>query len=309
MNRLLYVVSREQPLLSGYLMTRLSPRSADGRSVEIKVDERRAERRQSSDSRHPERRTTERRLQPDLDKELRSRGYATAVRSAAGPSRAAFSVPTRAPAWRRRSSWLERAGRAGWRSPVWWGVAVILLAVLGAGLVAARSIDWTSDRRLSAPSPPAPSRPAPPSTSPSPPAPQVAPRIEKSSPVAPALKGEAVAPPALPAPPPSRPAPVRTVRTRSTGVVLSVDPQARMLLLEDREVAGAVGRLRVEVAPDARIVLSVRDDQAEDLTRPFKDTVIDLAEVRRGDYVVVERRGPEGKELARSVVVTLRPTQ
>ena len=52
------------------------------------------------------------------------------------------------------------------------------------------------------------------------------------------------------------------------------------------------------MAPDARVVLSVRDDQAEDVTRPFKDTVIDLAEVRRGDYVVVERRGPEGKELA-----------
>ena len=91
--------------------------------------------------------------------------------------------------------------------------------------------------------------------------------------------------------------------------MLSVDPKARMLLLEDRGVAGVAGRLHVEVAPDARIVLSVRDDQAEDLTRPFKDTVIDLAEVRRGDYVVVERRGPEGKELARSVVVTLRPTQ
>jgi len=35
--------------------------------------------------------------------------------------------------------------------------------------------------------------------------------------------------------------------------------------------------------------------------------VIGLPDVRRGDYVVVEMRGPEGKELARSVVVTFRP--
>jgi hypothetical protein len=55
------------------------------------------------------------------------------------------------------------------------------------------------------------------------------------------------------------------------------------------------------------VVLSERDEQAEDLGHPFKDTVIGLSEVRRGDYVVVEMRGPEGRELARSVVVTFRP--
>jgi hypothetical protein len=81
-----------------------------------------------------------------------------------------------------------------------------------------------------------------------------------------------------------------------------------MLVLEDRGAAGEAGRLRVELAPDARVVLSERDDQAEDPSRhPFKDTVISLSDVRRGDYVVVEMRGPEGKELARSVVVTFRP--
>ncbi|MGH7316813.1 MAG: hypothetical protein ACREJS_11190 [Candidatus Rokuibacteriota bacterium] len=83
-------------------------------------------------------------------------------------------------------------------------------------------------------------------------------------------------------------------------MVLSVDPRARALVLED-------GRRRVELAPDARVVLSERDDQPEDLSHPFKDTVIGLPDVRRGDYVVVEMRGPEGKELARSVVVTFRP--
>lgn len=80
-----------------------------------------------------------------------------------------------------------------------------------------------------------------------------------------------------------------------------------MLVLEDRGVAGDAGRLRIEVAPDVRVVLSERDDKAEDLSRPFKDTAIDLSEVRRGDYVVVETRGPEGKEVAWSVMVTFRP--
>ena len=94
---------------------------------------------------------------------------------------------------------------------------------------------------------------------------------------------------------------------RSSGVVLSVDPRAGMLVVEDTGGAGEAGRLRVELAPDARVVLSERNDQAEDLSRPFKDTVISLSDVRRGDYVVVERRGPEGKELAHSVVVTFRP--
>ena len=58
--------------------------------------------------------------------------------------------------------------------------------------------------------------------------------------------------------------------------------------------------------PTRRVVLSERDDRAEDLSHPFKDTVISLSEVRRGDFVVVEMRGPEGKALARSVVVTFR---
>jgi hypothetical protein len=91
--------------------------------------------------------------------------------------------------------------------------------------------------------------------------------------------------------------------------VLSVDPRARMLVLEDRGAAGDAGRLRIELAPDARVALSERNDRVEDLTRPFKDTAIDLSDVRRGDYVVVIRQGPEGKELARSVVVTFRPTK
>lgn len=282
MERVLYVVAREQPLLVGYLMTSVGARSSGGHLVAIKLDERQRERRLSGEARDPERRSGERRLRPSLDRDLRSQGYATVVQSEASPSRTGEPTPARAIAWRPRSTWGQRAARAGRRSRVRWGLIVVLLAAVGVSIVIARSIRWT---------------PAPP-----PPAPQ----IEEAPPPPPASKAETVVP-ATPPLPPSRAAPVRVVSTRSSGVVLSVDPRTRMLVLEDRGAAAAAGRLRVELAPDARVVLSERDDQAEDLSRPFKDTVISLSDVRRGDYVVVEMRGPEGKELARSVVVTFRP--
>jgi hypothetical protein len=286
MKRVLHVVAREQPLLMGYLMTNEGARPSKELLVEIKLDERRGERRLSSEARDPERRSGERRLRPSLDPDLRSRGYATVVQSEVGPSWTAEAKPQPAMAWRPRSTWGQRAARAGRRrSRVWWGLVVVLLAVVGGSTVVVRSIRGT---------------PAPP-----PPAPQAAPQIEKAPPPPPASKAEPVGPAAPPLPP-SRPAPGRVVSTRSSGVVLSVDPRTRTLVLEDRGAAAA-GRLRVELAPDARVVLSERDDQAEDPSRPFKDTVISLSDVRRGDYVVVEVRGPEGKELGHSVVVTFRP--
>lgn len=272
-------------MLVGYLMTTVGARPSDGPLVEIKVDERRAERRLSRDARDPERRQGERRLQPSLERDLRSRGYAAVVQPVAGSSRMGKATPAPAMVWRPRSSWRQRAARAERRSRVWWGLVLALLAGVGVAIVVARSIHWTP--------------------APAPSAPQIAPRMEKASPPPPASKAETVVP-AVP-PPPSRPVPARIVSMRSSGVVLSVDPRASMLVLEDRGAAGDAGRLRVELAPDARVVLSERSDQAEDLSRPFKETVISLADVRRGDYVVVERRGPEGKELAHSVVVTFRP--
>jgi len=288
MKRVLHIVAREQPLLVGYLMTTEGGGSSRRHLVEIKLDERRAERRQSSEARDPERRSGERRLRPSLDPDLRSRGYATVVQSEDSPSWTAEHKREPVRAWQPRSTWGQRATRAGRRRRVWWGSIVLLLAAVGVSMVVARSIRGTP-----APPPPAP-RVAPP----------VAPPIQEAPPPPPASKAETIGPAA--SPPPSRPAPVRVVSTRSSGVVLSVDPRARTLVFEDRGAAGA-GRLRVELAPDARVVLSERDPQAEDPSRPFKDTVISLSDVRRGDYVVVEARGPEGKELAHSVVVTFRP--
>ena len=286
MERVLYVVAREQPLLVGYLMTTLGADPSRGRLLEIKVDGRRGERRLSGEARDPERRRRERRRRPGLDRDLRSRGYATVVQAGAGSSSTGGPASALAIAWRPRSTWAQRAARAGRRSRGQWGLLILaLLAAVGVTIVAARSIRWT---------------PAPP-----PPEAQIAPQIEEAPPPPPVSKAETVVPAAPPLPP-SRPAPVRIVSTRSSGVVLSVDPSARTLVLDDRGTAAA-GRRRVELAPDARVALSERDANAEDLSRVFKDTAISLADVRRGDYVVVEMQGPEGKELARSVVVTFRP--
>jgi hypothetical protein len=300
MERILYVVSREQSMLVGYLMTTLGARASDGPLVEIKLDERRANRRLSRNAREPERRQGERRRQPSLDRGLRSRGYATVVQSEAGSSRTVESAP--AVVWRPRSSWRQRAARAGRRIRVVLGLILALLAGIGLVIVVARSIDWT----------PAPSPPVPPPVASPPPAPPIAPRIPL--PVTPRVettrpqpdsRGERVVP-AVPPPAPSAPAPPRIVRTRFSGVVLSVDPAARVLVVGDSGATGAAGRVRVELAPDARVVLSERDEEADDASRLLKDTAINVSDIGLGDYVIVERRGPEGKQLAHSIAVTFR---
>ena len=167
---------------------------------------------------------------------------------------------------------------------------VLLLAVVGVSIVVGRSVYQPADlpRRAVSSNAPEPAR-----------------QPEDARPLAPASKADTGLS-ARPPVPPSSPPPVRVVTTRSSGLVLSVNPRARTLVLEDRGGAAAASGLRVELAPDARVVLSERDDRAEDLSRPFKDTVISLSDVRRGDFVVVEMMGPEGKALARSVVVTFR---
>src|SRR5260370_7138261 len=87
MGRVLYIVAREQPLLCGYLMTAVGARSPDGLRVEIKLDERRGERRLQREARDPGRREGERRRPPNYDSDLRSRGYAPAGQSETAPPR------------------------------------------------------------------------------------------------------------------------------------------------------------------------------------------------------------------------------
>ncbi len=115
MARIVYVVARNQPLLRGYLVAKVGARTADGDAVEIKLDERRAERRQQQrELQHPERRRGDRRLQPGLESQLRTRGYARVLQPEI--SHAGRGSRPREPIirWRLRSTRLGRGVRT-WR--------------------------------------------------------------------------------------------------------------------------------------------------------------------------------------------------
>jgi hypothetical protein len=103
LRRVLYIVARGQPLLCGYLMTTVGARSPDGHRVEIKLDERRGERRLQREARDPERSRGERRRQPNYDSALRARGYATVVQSEATPSQSDQATWEPAMVWRPRA--------------------------------------------------------------------------------------------------------------------------------------------------------------------------------------------------------------
>jgi hypothetical protein len=292
MGRILYIVAREHPLLCGYLMAKVDARSPDGHSVEIKLDERKTERRRQSQGRAPERRRSEQRRQPSLDHELRSRGYATVVQHEDSQGRVGGPVAGRALGWRPRSTRGQRTARAWRRNGVRWALrAAVLLAAVGLSIVVARSIHPTADPSGSMTG----SKTG-----------QPAPRVQEKSALPATLPTGPVSQANRPTPtPPSPPTPVRVIPARVSGVVLSVDEKARTLVLEDRGAAPELRRLRVGLAPDTRIALSERDSQLVD----FKDTAITLSEVRSGDFVVVDLKRLEGTPLARSIVVTFRANQ
>lgn len=284
MARILYIVAQEQSLLAGYLSAKMDARSPEGHTVEIKVDERRGERRSRNQGRDPERRAGDRRHQPSLYTELRSRGYATVVQD---DSESPLGVTPAGPTlgWRPRSTRAQRTARA-WRrhGPRWALRAALLLIVIGLSIVVARSIRPTVN-----------------------PTPGAAPPVEAESTLPSASPTEPASAPERPTPaPPSSHTPAPVVVPRAAGVVVSVDLGARTLVLQDLgATAQEARRLRVKLAPDARLVLSERAPEAADPTHPFKDTAITLADIQSGDFVVVEMRGHDGDALARSVVVTL----
>ena len=140
MERVLYVVTRERPLRVGYLRTMLGSRSSDGRVVEIKLDERSGERRRARVAHDPDRRNGERRVQPSLDHDLRSRGFAAVFLSVDDPSWTDAPTPPPVRVWRPRSTWRQRVARAGLRHPVVWWSAIALLGTLGVVILVARSI-------------------------------------------------------------------------------------------------------------------------------------------------------------------------
>jgi len=292
MRRVLYIVARERPLLCGYLMATVGARTPDGHPVEIKLDERRSERRRQREARDPERRRGERRHRPTDATDFRSRGYATVVQPGAIPS--PDRPPSREPAtvWRARSTWWQRAVRARRRVRWWqWGVIALLLTLVGMAIVVGRTRRQPADparRAVASPTPESGSGQ------------HAGPPAAASTPDTPSL-AERSAPRAILAP-------AHVVTTRASGIVLAVDPRARTLVLHGMGAVAEARTRHVELARDARVVRSERLDRVEDLSHPFTDTVISLSDVRKGDFVVVEMRGPEGTAVARSVVVTFRAT-
>lgn len=91
---------------------------------------------------------------------------------------------------------------------------------------------------------------------------------------------------------------------RHAGTVLSVDADRRTVVL-DEFGANAVRRtMTVKISPDAALVRSERNEPVIDFDQAFTNTRIDLADVRPGDFVVVELG--DRPDLATALVVTLR---
>lgn len=92
---------------------------------------------------------------------------------------------------------------------------------------------------------------------------------------------------------------------RHSGTVSRVNAQTGTLVLEEMAVAGKTHRFQVRVTAETRLVLSerIRDAQVTDLRNPFRETSIQLSDIRPGDFVTVE---VTEKAVATSVTVTLR---
>ena len=91
---------------------------------------------------------------------------------------------------------------------------------------------------------------------------------------------------------------------RHAGTVLAVDPQARAITVDEFGANSERRALRVHVPPQALVVLSQRNPAGRDARDAFLDSSISLADVRVGDFVVIEMTSDP--TVARLVVVTLR---
>lgn len=91
---------------------------------------------------------------------------------------------------------------------------------------------------------------------------------------------------------------------RRAGTVLAVDPQARTLTLDEFGANAERRALRVHVPREALVLVSQRNESGRDLKDAFRESTISLADVRVGDFVVVELSSDP--EVARLVMVTLR---
>jgi hypothetical protein len=91
---------------------------------------------------------------------------------------------------------------------------------------------------------------------------------------------------------------------RRAGSVLAVDAQARILTLDEFGANAERRALRVQVPREALVLLSQRNQAGRDVKDSFRDSTITLADVRVGDFAVVELS--DDPEVARLVMITLR---
>ena len=91
---------------------------------------------------------------------------------------------------------------------------------------------------------------------------------------------------------------------RRAGSVLALDPQARTLTLDEFGANAERRALRVQVPREAVVLLSLRNQAGRDVKDSFRDSPITLADVRVGDFVVLEMS--DDPEMARVVMITLR---
>jgi hypothetical protein len=95
-----------------------------------------------------------------------------------------------------------------------------------------------------------------------------------------------------------------TAGERHAGTVLAVDPQARTLTLDEFGANAERRALRVQVPREAAVLFSQRNQVGREWKDAFRDSTITLAEVRVGDFVVVELS--DDPTVARLVMITLR---
>jgi len=91
---------------------------------------------------------------------------------------------------------------------------------------------------------------------------------------------------------------------RRAGTVLAIDPQARVLTVDEFGANAERRALRVQVPREAAVLLSQRNLAGRDAQDSFRDSTIALADVRVGDFVVIEMS--DEPEVARLVMITLR---
>jgi hypothetical protein len=91
---------------------------------------------------------------------------------------------------------------------------------------------------------------------------------------------------------------------RHAGSVLRVGSDS--LVVDEVGRAGEEQKLHVTITPKTRIIESRRNPAASDAQDSFTDKTISLAEVEKGDYVVVDASQEGTRLVATSVTVTLR---